>query len=99
MADWGRIWESLRKGRLQEDSLYRVAMIVNQIGPLCKAVSYKHAYGYTKAPEWDAEIRISLADLLAMAYMMAFNEGFNIGELHELAQNRLLEFVRTRLPK
>ena len=96
---WLSIYERLIVGLRQREPIYRVAMIVNQIGSLSKAVSYKYAYSYGKAPEWDAEVRISLSDLFAMTLMMAINEGINIDELEDLAFKRLDEFVKKRLPR
>jgi len=74
-------------------------MIFNQVGSLSKSVSYREAYGYVKAPEYDAEIKISLADLFAMTIMMAINEEISLTELFTMAQDRLDEFIKTRLPR
>lgn len=95
MQSWQRIWEKLMVGKCQTEPLYRLNMIINQAGSLSKSVSYRHSYG----DGFEAEIKISLADLIAMTNMMALNEGISLGDLHEVAQDRLLEFIKTRLPK
>jgi hypothetical protein len=95
---WLNLWNRLQKGKDQKDVLYRFTMITNQVGDVSKSVSYDYQYkeqkdSYHKTPE----MKPALADLLAMTLMMALNEGINLEELDKLAQDRLDDFIKTRM--
>ena len=99
MKSWERFWSQLSKSPTQRLDLYRLGMIQIEVGSLTTAIIYRYGYGgkgYGKG--FNAEIKKSLADLLAMTLMMAFSEGIHLGELYELAQEELNEFIQKRLP-
>jgi hypothetical protein len=97
MMNWRGLWHRLKEGLHQSEPLYRLAMMSNQMGALNHCVSYRIAYPEKK--DYEPEIKISLADLLAQIWMFASNEGLSMKEIEEIGQARLEEFIETRLPR
>jgi len=95
---WRSLWKNLLEGAHQNEPLYRLGMIQNQTGSLNKAVTYRILYPHLE-DGLNVEVKIALADLLAMTRMMIANEGLDFFEIEELAQKRLSEFITMRLPK
>jgi NTP pyrophosphatase (non-canonical NTP hydrolase) len=98
MKSWKFLYRRLVENDPELQSLpwYRLIVLINQVGSLDKAVTYRYYEGESSGHL--AEIKLSLADLLAQTFMMALNERIELGDLMELAYARLEDFIQNRLP-
>jgi hypothetical protein len=93
---WVNLWNRLKTKKLQTDRSWRLLRIVHEIGDASKCVSYGEYYG---KEGYRSELEKALADTLAMLYMMALNEGFNLLHLEFVATHELENAIEKRLPK
>lgn len=98
IEDWHEVWEQLKRKYLQDDSMWRLLKLVKELGSAADAMTMMKYYEYREG--YSGELKLALADAIAMIFMMCTKEGFNIEEVEKLAIDHLKEAIATgRLPK
>ncbi len=92
--NYEELWKIMSKHPVQRDILWRMCILIYELGDTVKAVIYKRYYGDTGV---HAELKIALADLIAQIHILCLQANLDFKELEELGLKRLGEFVTGRM--
>lgn len=97
IEEWRLVWVQLKDKYLQQDEKWRLLRVVDEVGSLAKALTYKEYYSFSGG--YNAEIKKALADSIAQINMLCFCFGFDVAEVEKIGMEELKYAIMKRLPK